>query len=390
MYEELWIEKYKPKSLEDVVNQNKAISEVLKWFENFKPGKALLLYGPPGVGKTLLVEILAMERGFNLIRLDASDKRSSNDIETFFETTLSKDIFLSGKIILIDEIDGISSGDRGGVNAIVKLIKKSRFPVFLIANDAYSPKLRPLRNYCKFIKFTKIPTPSILKRLKEICEAEGIEAKGMTLKHLARWSQGDMRSAITDLEIISKGKGRITERDLESLGFRDRESSIFEILPIIFRSKSLLSARNAISGSDKDPDTLFLWIENNIPLEFKREETGKAFELLAKADFFKSLVKKNQNFRFMKYMLDMLSGISLIRKDIEHRFVLYRPPDKLIQMFKTKEKRTTLESICKNIGKLTHCSSKIARREYLPFIKIMIKRGLDLEGLEGINGPAGI
>jgi replication factor C large subunit len=379
---QLWTDKHKPKSLSGIVGQNKAVGEVLKWFDSFRPGKALLLYGPPGVGKTLLVELLAGKKQLNLIRLNASDKRAAKNIESFSETTISRDMFLSGKLILIDEIDGISGGDRGGVNALAKLIRKSKYPVFLIANDAYSLKLRPLRNYCKLIKFTKVPVPSITKRLKEICEAEGIEAKGMVLKHLARWSQGDLRSAITDLQNIAKGKKEIAEKDLESLGFRERGSNIFEVLPVVFRSKSISAAQKAMRESDKDPDMLFLWIESNIPLEFSQEEMPAAFEFLTRADLFRALVKKNQNYRFIRYMLDMLAGISICRKDVSHRFLMYRPPQKLLQMSRTKGSRAELETVCRKIGQLTHCSSKIVRRDYLPYLSILVKKGVEIEELE--------
>jgi replication factor C large subunit len=238
---DMWTEKHKPARLEEIAGQDSAVRESLGWIETWKPSdKALLLCGPPGTGKTLISEVMAKEKRLFLVQINASDKRNSEAIESSLsEVSKNRALFHSGKIILIDEVDGISSrNDRGGVQSIIKIIRGSMFPIMLTANDPYNPKLKSLKSYCKMVKLPKVNVRSIEKRMKEICESEGVEPNETVLKNLARWSSGDMRSAIGDLQTICEGRKEIKEKDLESLGYRERETKIFNVLPIIFSQET--------------------------------------------------------------------------------------------------------------------------------------------------------
>lgn len=374
---ELWTEKYKPKSIKEIVGQEKHISEILKWIDSWKPGKALLISGPPGVGKTVSVEVIAKENGLDLLRLNASDERSSEKIEKFLsDSSRTLSLFKKGKLILLDEIDGISPQDKGAVTSIIKIIKTSKYPVILIANDPWIPKLRGLREHIKMIKFGKIHSVSIEKRLKEICEKEGIKVFGNTLKHLSKWSQGDLRSAILDLQTIAAGRKEIRPEDLEILGYRERTSGIFDILPIIFKSRSLNASRKAIQSSDKDPDEIFLWIENNMHLEIPKEKLPEAFDLLSRADIFRNLVIKQQNWRFKGYMIDLMSGVSVIKGESHapvKGFILYQSPQRIAWLGKTKSRREAINSLCRKLGEVLHTSTGVVKREYLPYLKILAK-----------------
>jgi len=381
----LWVDKHKPETLKGIIGQDLALKEILDFMKSWKPGKSLLLAGSPGTGKTIAVEVLAKENDYQLLQLNASDARNPELIEkTLGEGSKNRPLFHSGKIILIDEIDGISSRDRGAANAIIKIIKESRFPVFLIANDQWSPKLRSLRNYCKPVKFRNIHMYDIMKRLKHIAEIEGIELKGNIARMLSKWSHGDLRSAITDLQMISEGKKSVEEKDLEILGYRERESSIFSTLPTIFHSGNINVSRKAIYGSDKDPDEIFLWIETNLAQELNTPETlSRGFDLLSKADLFRSRVRTQQNWRFKAYMCDLMAGISLFRPEVKRRgFNPYKPPDRITGLGKTKQKRALMKSLCSKLGPALHCSSRIARKDYLPYLRIILKgkkaSGMDL------------
>ncbi len=379
----LWTDKYKPEKVNEIVAQHKAIGEVLKYLESWKRGKALFLYGPPGVGKTLIIETIAKERNGFLMRLNASDSRSAENIKSSL-TVISrqKPLFYKKSIILVDEVDGLSGHqDRGAIKSLIEIIKNSKCPMVLIANDPWSTKLKSLRNYCTMIKFFKIPTPSVQKRLREILYKEGIKADDSVLKSLSRWSQGDLRSAILDIQIVSEGKDRIKESDLEALGYREREIDIFNLLNIIFNSRSISSARKAIDSCDKDPDEIFWWIENNIVHQYKSPtKIAEAFDLLSEADIFRRWVSKQQNWRFKGYMIDLLSGISSIEKD-NHAFVQYKPPKKIIMMGATKEMRTDLKEIYKKLSAYLHVSAKVIKEEYVPYLKFFAKVS-DRSGLE--------
>jgi len=368
----LWTDKHMPQTINEMAGCKKVTEEIREWLGSWESGRALLLHGPTGTGKGLVVELLARELGLLLFRLDASDQRKSKDLESLVLSSKNKVLFHKGKIILLDEVDGISGRDRGAIGMITKLIKTSNFPTILIANNPWKPKLRPLRNYCKFIKFTKVPVPSIAKRLTEICDQEKISIKGDILKNLARWSQGDLRSAITDLQIISLGKEEIDEKDLESLGYRERQNTIFNILPTIFHSGSINTTRKAIYNTDTDPDEIFWWVETNLLSHLdSAENTAKAFDVLSKADIFRNAVITRQNWRLKGFMVDLLSGLSLFTTQDRHGFVAYKPPERIIRLGRTKIKRAILKSMYRKIGDATHTSNKVAKRDILPYLKAM-------------------
>lgn len=381
---ELWVDKHKPGSIPDIAGQGRAIGEARGFLDEWKPGQALLLHGPAGVGKTLSVELLAKERGSLLLQLNASDTRNSRGIEEFLgNSTRSRALFHKGKIVLIDEVDGISGRDRGAVSSIVKIIRESVFPVFLIANDPWKQKLMPLRGCCKLVRFNRIHSASVEKFLRNVCSKEGIAADDGVLKSLARWSHGDMRSAISDLQIAAYGKGRLREDDLKILGYRERESSIFNILPTLLRSGSMSASKNAIQNSDKDPDEIFWWIETNLPRELRTPENmQKGYDILSKADIFRGWISRQQNWRFMGFMVDMLSGVSLYKSEEKGGFSPYQPPQKLAMLGRSKKRRAMMDSLCGRFGGFAHASKRTVKKDYFPYLRIILKNQ-KTKGTEG-------
>ncbi len=373
----MWVVKYKPKFLKEFVNQNEALRKFLNFIKKWKKGKALLFYGPPGTGKTCLIEAYANEKNLEFIELNASDWRSKTQIEKILSETINtKPLFKKGKIIFIDEIDGLAGReDVGGVGAIIKLIKESRFPIILTANDPWKSKLKILRNYCELIEFKKVSVFDIEKRLMFIARKENIKVDKIVLRELARRSEGDLRAAITDLEIVSRGKNEIRLKDLEVLGFREKEKIIFDVLKNIFKTSSARSASLALMNVDKDPAEIFWWIEENILNEYeKAEEIAKAYEALSKADLFRARITREQNWKFLKYMIELMTaGVALSKKEMYRKFTRYKYPSKLIVLGRTKFERREEKEKLLELSKELHCSTRKIRKEFLPFLKIFMK-----------------
>lgn len=383
---ELWLDKHKPGKLADIAGQGKAVKEVLAFMESWRPGQAALLTGPPGVGKTLAVEALAKERGAGLLRLNASDSRNASQIEErLSDASRSRDLFGRKRIILIDEVDGISGRERGAVGSIVKVIKNSAFPVFAIANEPSKPKLAPLRAACRKIRFSRVMTPSIEKRLRDISSLEGVDAEPGALKALARFAQGDMRSAISDLQMVAHGRKGLGMDDISVLGFRERSGDIFSALPVIFHSRRIAATRKVLFAMDKDPDEAFWWIESNVHQELVPEKLCEAYELLSRADIMRSRVHIQQNWRFKAIMSDLMAGISVVKGET-HRppgFRPYQRPTKIDMLGRTRFRRAAMGSLLSRLGEFTHSSSRQARRDYLPYLRDIVKAGKEAhEGLE--------
>lgn len=366
-----WIEKHKPKKFEEFVG-NKNLQEIIKWFDNWRPGKALLIHGPTGVGKTLSIELISEKRNFQLIRLNSNEVMNKAAVESLISGSKNLPLFYSGKIILIDELEGLTGIDKGTLSAIVNLIKESKFPVVLITTDPFLTKFSALRKICDLVKFGIIPSPSINKRLKDICKLEGIEIDDSVSKSLARFSGGDLRSAINDLEMVSKGRNKVTIEDFESLGYREKEFSVFNVLPTIFRSGNISTTKNIIDQTDKDPDEIFWWVESNITKEFRGQELIHAYETLSKADMYRGLVKRQQNWRFKRISIDIFSGISL--GNSSSGFAKYNPPQRFLHLGRTKFKRALQKSVASKMSKKLHCSNKVIKTEYFPYMDKFIKK----------------
>jgi len=371
-------EKYKPNNLAEFVDQKEALEKFLDWIKKWKPGsKALLFYGPPGTGKTCLLHAFSKEKNLQLIEMNASDWRSASQIEEVFGQSMKQaSLFSKGKVFLIDEIDGLAGReDLGGVGAVIKIIKESRFPVVLVANNPYEPKLRALREYCELVEFKKIPVFDIEKRLKKICEKEKIKYDEEVLRQIAKRSEGDLRAAINDLETISSGKKEISLEDLEILGYREREKNIFDALKMIFKTKTALAAKLSIAEVEKDPEEIFWWIENNITKEYEKpEEIAKAFDLLSKADLFRRRVTLRQDWVFKAYMIDLMTaGIAISKKEMYRKFTKYQYPSNIMLLGATRFSRKSESEILSKLSKELHVSQRKLKSEYLPFLKIILK-----------------
>lgn len=370
----IWSQKYAPKSLREFINQQKALGIFLRWIKNWKPGmKCLLFFGPPGVGKTCLLQAYAREKKLDFIEMNASDYRSGRKIrEVLGESTKQKSLFGRGKILAIDEVDGITGKeDKGGIKELIKIIKESNFPIVLIANDPWQPKLRPLRNYCILVEFKKLSVHDIEKRLEQICKNEGIEYEKEAIKEIARMSKGDLRGAINDLETAAKLKKRISIKDL-AFSQREVEASIFDALKIIFKTRSILAAKLSINNVDKDPDEIFWWIENNITQEYEHpEELAKAYDALSKADLFRQRVRFRQNWKLKGYMIDLMTGgVAVAKRNTYRKFTKYQFPSKIKILGQTKLQRKEEKEILLKLSKQLHCSTEKVRKEFLPYLKL--------------------
>jgi replication factor C large subunit len=371
-------QKYRPKNLKEFVDHKEAVDTFIKWMTGWKPGaKALLFYGMPGTGKTSLLHAWAAESNSDFIELNASDWRSASQIDEVLGQSMKQmPLFKKSKIFLIDEIDGIAGRqDLGGVGAIIKIIKESKFPVVLTANDPWSQKLRSLRSYCTLVEFGKVHVFDIERRLKEICEKEKINYDKEILRQIAKRSGGDLRSAINDLEAISQGKKEIAASDMEFLGFRERETNIFEVIRNVFKVQTGLAAKLSINSSDKDPEEIFWWIESNISKEYEKpEEIAKAYDALSKADIFRKRISSRQNWQFRSYMIDMMTaGVAVAKNDVYRKFTRYQYPTNIMVLGRTKGKRSAAGVVIGKLSEQLHCSSKKVRSDYLPFLKIILK-----------------
>lgn len=376
-------EKYAPKSLDDVIGNRKQATQLMDCIRNYRRGNPIFVYGPHGSGKNLAVEIIAKELGYEIVELTASDFRDYESImSSIFQSSQQQSLFSKGKIILIDDMDLV---DSGMVRGIKEVINKSSFPVVLVGKDPYERKISEIRRMSVLIKFDKIRHDTLLSFLRGVAEKEGIKYEEKALGQLARITDGDARAALIDMESL----GEITSEKISSLSDRTFEQPIFETMRIIMKTTRLENSRLALEQSSKTPEEIFWWLEENIFREYSRpDEIAKAYGYLAYADYFNALIIKRQSWGLMKYYSDLVSSVSVAKKEPSRKFVLYQPPKLFFQSVKnSKEALSALEKI----KEATHTSRKIAM-QYIPLIKALLKSkkfaenlGLSREEVEAIR-----
>ena len=223
------------------------------------------------------------------------------------------------------------------------------------------------------IQFKKFSVFDIEKRIKQIADSEGIKVDKEILRQFAKRSEGDLRAAIIDLESLSCGKKELNQKDLEILSYREREQSIFNALMMIFKTKSALAAKLSINNVDKDPEEIFWWIENNIANEYENpEELARAYDALSKADLFRQRIKSRQNWKFLAYMIDLMTGgVATAKKEMYRKFTRYQYPSNMIVLGGSKFERKEEKEKLLELSQQLHCSTRKVRKEFLPFFTLI-------------------
>ncbi|MCD6512660.1 MAG: replication factor C large subunit [Thermoplasmata archaeon] len=379
-----WTEKYRPKSIVDIVGNSRAKKLLIEWAKKWQEGrpekKAVILYGKPGVGKTSSAYAIAHDFGWDVIEMNASDERNRERIRKIaFSGAVNESLFYEEhgrkKLIIIDEADNLyeRQGDAGGKKAIVETIRNTKQPIVLIANDYYGLiKSSPLKDICLSIEFKPVPSREIARLLKKICRMEGIEVSDKVLIEIAERSSGDVRSAINDLQSIAYRK-RIDEDVISTLGYRDREKEIFSGLRDIFKADSIRKAVSVARRMDESPDNLILWIDENIPAEYEDiHEIYLAYEHLSRADVFLGRVRRRQYYGLWSYALELMTGgVAISKKHVYRKFTPYHFPSWLREMARSKAGRAMRLRIAKKIGRTMHCSTRKGLDMFSSVVKML-------------------
>lgn len=372
--EQMWTEKYRPTSLDDYRGAKKTVEKVLNWVENWenRKTKSILLHGPQGSGKTTLAHLVAENLGMEVYETNASDVRTKKALQESLEQAVQQRS-LTGrkKLILIDEVDGMSAKDRGGRSQIGTIIDKSRFPVIMTANDAYANGMQTLRRKSNVIEMSGVHTNSITARLKGIAEQEGVEYDDNAIKSIARRAGGDIRSAINDLQTLAERHGTIDLDTVKELGYRDTEKGIFDALKILFKTTTASTASDALDYTSEDHSELLQWIRENVPKEYqKKEDVARAMDAISKADLFQGRMRKNQDWTLLKYVYELMSvGVALGKDEKYKGFTRYSYPSRIKKMGRSKAARSRRDDIATKIGDRLHTSISTAT-DLIPYLQL--------------------
>ncbi|MCB9362734.1 replication factor C large subunit [Candidatus Woesearchaeota archaeon] len=376
---DVWIHKYAPSSSSEVVGQNKAIEEMKAFIQDFskQKKKSMILYGDSGSGKTSSVYAVAHELELEVIEVNASDFRTKDLINERLGKALGQmSLFAKSKVVLVDEVDGMSgTKDRGGIPAIVALIKDTKFPIFITANDPWDKKFSALRKEAEMTEFRTLSYISITNLLKHICKEEEVSYDEDDLKTIARRCGGDARAAINDLQMVLGTKKVLEKNDLLALSERDQQDSITNALMKVFKTTDPEVAITAFDNIPEDVNEVFLWVAHNLPREYKKpEDLVRAYDAISRADVFQGRIRRRQHWRYLVYVYALLSAGVATAKDEKYKgFTSYEQTKRILMLWQAKMKYEKRNSISEKIAEKTHTSKKRVIQDVLPFFKEMYK-----------------
>ena len=379
----LWTNKYSPKKISDLFHpSSKTLVTFIDKFK-FQKKKALLLYGPPGCGKTSAVIAVAKDKDMELIEVNASDFRNTDSLNSSVGNALNqRSLFAKNKLILVDEVDGLAGReDRGGISTITSLIKKSSFPIICCANNVWESKLSGLRKVCTLVPWDPPSTQNISDLLASIVEKEKLNVDDKFLKSIARRSGGDVRAAVTDLQILISSN-KLNKEGIDNVDERSQTDTMFNALVKILKSSDPEVALSSLQNVNEDFNESLLWIEENIPLEYKGKELADAFDKLSRADVFIGRIRRWQYWRFLSYANSLMTaGVALSKNSKKGGFTKYERPKRILKYWIAKSNRALRKSVCLKIGHALHCSAKKAN-VMLHHFKLMAQNNMDLSSLD--------
>ncbi|MFT4312328.1 MAG: replication factor C large subunit [Candidatus Woesearchaeota archaeon] len=376
-----WVTTYAPTESLQVVGREKEIQTIKHFIESFskQKKKGLLLYGPCGSGKTSLVYALANTLNFEVFEVNASDTRNKSSLlEIVLPATQTQSFFYQGKIILLDEIDGLSGSDRGGASEVAKLIEQSPTPIIMTANEPELKKLKPVLKKSQTLLLDKLSASTIRTILQTILEKEQQTLDASILQKISLMSDGDIRAAINDTQMVVQDPSYIS-----LLEQRDKTATLQDALMTVFKTSDMRIASQALNEVNEFYDEQLMWFDENIPKEYQGVDLARAYGMLSKADIFSSRIRKNQQWRFLVYIHALLSGISVAKTTPSPKKHTYVRPSRPLKIWIYTNSVAKRKTIAQKIAALTHCSQKNAFSQ-VPFYmqNLAMLDALDLDADE--------
>jgi replication factor C subunit 1 len=229
---QLWTSKYAPTSVMHICGNKAQVEKLQNWLRNWPKHKkydfqrrgadgmgaerAVIISGPPGIGKTTAAHLAAKLEGYDVLETNASDTRSKKLVEAGLSDVMNNTSLLGffagdGKkvdsekkkiVLIMDEVDGMSAGDRGGVVALAKFCKKTEVPLILICNERRLPKMKPLDKAAFEMRFNRPTVDQVRSRIMTICHREGLKLPPSVVDALIEGSNKDIRQIINMISTI--------------------------------------------------------------------------------------------------------------------------------------------------------------------------------------------
>ena len=314
----MWSEKHRPTQVEQMIGNENARLDSVKWLTRWVSGsKPLLLIGPPGTGKTTLVHALARQFNYDLIEMNASDTRNKDVLVARISPIfLNTGIFGRKIMLFLDEVDGISGReDSGGLDTLVGFMKEPTIPVIMAANEK-SAKIKELAKVCKVIEFSRVPQRLLTLFLNHVIHSEGIKLGPGDSISIVNNSGGDIRSMLNSAQSRAAGYTMTSNKDVVDVDIAD-------VINGYFSTDDMQQAMQLMSNADasySDPryegmtpearrkDMLAALFSSIVSSQIDHNDLAAMLDVLSRADMIVGRAGRMREWRLLKYVTGIIAN----------------------------------------------------------------------------------
>jgi len=262
---ELWVEKWRPKTLDGYVFQDESMERQVKQWVKDKSIPHLLFAGTAGIGKTTLAKILINEVGvtkIDVLELNASRTNSVDDVRDTITRFCQHYPFGPFKVVLLDEADFLSQSAQAALRGVME--EYHSFARFILTCNLSNKILPAIHSRCQTIFINRLDQTEFTARAAEILINEGVTPDLKVLDTYVRISYPDLRKCINTLQQNVHDNSLIAPNESTATVENDWRLDMVEL----FREKKFHEARSLICKSIRPEEIsdVYTWLYQNIEL----------------------------------------------------------------------------------------------------------------------------